>query len=64
VVIAAQPARQRTRPAASPCLAEWGLAESPEGETEAERYRARRFRYVKDCDAVWLFGDFTSPGSK
>jgi hypothetical protein len=48
----------------APWLADWGLAECPEGETEAERYRARRFRCVKDCDAVLLFGDNTSQGSK
>lgn len=26
----------------APWLAEWGLAECPDGESEAERYRARR----------------------
>jgi hypothetical protein len=26
----------------APWLEEWGLAECPEGETEAERYRVRR----------------------
>jgi hypothetical protein len=44
-------------------VAPW-LAECPEGETVAERYRARRFRCVKDCDAALLFGDITSPGSQ
>ena len=33
----------------APWLEEWGLVECPEGETEAERYRARRRRCVKDC---------------
>ena len=45
-------------------LAGWGLVECPEGETEAERYRARRRRCVKDCDAALIFGDLASPGSR
>jgi hypothetical protein len=48
----------------APWLAEWGLAECPEGETEAERYLARRRRCVKDSFAVVCFGDMTSPGSR
>ncbi len=48
----------------APWLAEWGSAEYPEGETEAERYQARRRRCVKDYDAAMIFGDITMPGSK
>ncbi len=48
----------------APSLAEWGLAECPDGETESERYRARRRLCLKDCYAVVCFGDTTSPGSR
>jgi hypothetical protein len=40
------------------------LAECPDGETEAERYRAQRRRCVRDCHAALIFGDITSPGSR
>jgi hypothetical protein len=53
-----------TKAGPAPWLAEWGLVECPEGETEAERYRARRRRCVRDCHAALLFGDIRSPGSK
>src|SRR4051794_32052929 len=48
----------------APWLAEFGLVECPEGETEPERYRARRRRCVKDCHAALIFGEITSPGSR
>jgi hypothetical protein len=48
----------------APWLAEWGLVECPEGETEAERYRVRRRRCLKDAFAVVCLGDMTSPGSR
>src|SRR5437763_7735035 len=48
----------------APWLAVWGLAECPEGKTEAERYRARRRRCVKDCDGALIFGDITTPGGR
>jgi hypothetical protein len=48
----------------SPWLAEYGVAECPDGETEPERYRARRRRCVKDCHAALLFGDTKSPGAR
>ena len=48
----------------APWLAEWGLAEPLEGETEAECYRARRPRGVRDCYGALLFGDLASPGSR
>jgi Circularly permutated YpsA SLOG family len=48
----------------APWLAEWGLVECPEGETETESYRARRRRCVKDSFAALCFGDITSPGSR
>jgi hypothetical protein len=48
----------------APWLADWGLVECPEGETEAASYRARRQRRVKDCDAALIFGDLATPGSR
>ena len=48
----------------TPWLAELGMVECPEGETEAERYRTRRRRCVKGDFAVVCFGDMTSPGSR
>jgi Circularly permutated YpsA SLOG family len=48
----------------APWLAEWGLAECLDGDTEAERYRSRRRRCVNDCSAALVFGDITSPGSR
>lgn len=48
----------------APWLADWGLAECPEGDTEAERYRTWRRRCVKDYDAALIFGDLASPGSR
>jgi hypothetical protein len=46
-----------------PWLADWGLVECREGETEAERYRARR-RCVADGSAALVFGDLSTPESR
>ncbi len=43
----------------APWLSEFGLVECPE-----PGYPARRRRNVAECDAVLLFGDQTSPGSR
>jgi hypothetical protein len=48
----------------APWLADWGLIECLDGETESERCRARRRRCVVDCSATLVFGDITSPGSR
>jgi hypothetical protein len=48
----------------APWLADWGLVEYQEGETVAERYKARRRRCVRDCHAALIFGEITSAGSK
>jgi hypothetical protein len=58
------PRGRLTEAGPAPWLAEWGLTECPDGETEAERYRARRRRRVADCSAAQVFGDITSPGSR
>jgi hypothetical protein len=48
----------------APWLVEYGLVECQEGESEGQRYRARRRRCVRDCHAALLFGDIKSPGSR
>src|SRR5262249_31651724 len=48
----------------APWLAGWGLVECQEGESEAERYRARRRRCVGDWRGAPLCGDLRSPGAK
>jgi hypothetical protein len=48
----------------APWLADFGLLECLEGETEVERYRARCRRCLRDCDAVLIFGELASPGSR
>lgn len=48
----------------APWLSEFGLLERPEGETEAERYRAGRHRCARDWDAAVIFGDLLTPGSR
>ena len=52
-----------TKDGPAPWLADWGLVECQEGESLAERYRARRRRCIADCEATLLFGDITTPGS-
>src|SRR6185312_3809156 len=47
-----------------PELAEFGLKECQEGGTPAERYRARRRANAREADAVLIFGDMESPGSR
>lgn len=45
-------------------LADFGLKECQEGVTASERYKYRRQRCVRDCDAAILFGDAGSNGSR
>jgi hypothetical protein len=53
------PAGWETEAGPAPWLAGFGLVECPE-----PGYAARRRRNVQDADAVLLFGDASSPGSR